>query len=258
MAQHRRAYGEGTAEQRELRALRGRVGLTRYIEAATEKRVVGGAEGEFNASAKHRRFIVFPLEILVSQSRNAQPRTLIPSRARVGGLIDCSPWWRLLASALPLSQSNPGRSRTPSRPPGRRASNGGRKEAADAAAWAFGVTELKPTRNAVHAVFSREDDLRNPGLQDALTRDLRMSLADAVDLAVFEGDTGANEDVARYHRLADRRRTWLKKQLTQSGKIKGADVLASVRGADRRQARHDGEQSFVQCSQCGRATALDV
>ena len=102
----------------------------------------------------------------------------------------------------------------------------GRKEAADAAAWAFGVTELKPTRNAVHAVFSREDDLRNPGLQDALTRDLRMSLADAVDLAVFEGDDAANEDVGDITGLQTAADV-VEEELTQSGKIKGSDVLAA-------------------------------
>ena len=47
--------GEGTAEERELRALRGRVGLTRYIEAASEKRNVDGAEAEFNQALKRRR-----------------------------------------------------------------------------------------------------------------------------------------------------------------------------------------------------------
>ena len=102
----------------------------------------------------------------------------------------------------------------------------GRKEAADAAAWAFGVTELKPTRNAVHAVFSREDDLRNPGLQDALTRDLRMSLADAVDLAVFEGDAGANEDAADITGLQTAANV-AEETITQAGKIKGADVLGA-------------------------------
>ena len=102
----------------------------------------------------------------------------------------------------------------------------GRKEAAAVAPWTVGVTELKPTRNAVHAVFSREDDLRNPGLQDALTRDLRMALVDAVDLAVFEGDSTANEDTADITGL-DTAANVEEQTITQLLKVKGADVLAT-------------------------------
>ena len=54
-----------TSEGREYRELRSKVGLNRYIEAATEKRAVDGAEAELNAALKigaHK----FPLEILVS------------------------------------------------------------------------------------------------------------------------------------------------------------------------------------------------
>ena len=66
-----------------------------------------------------------------------------------------------------------------------------RTEAVTAAAWIVSASELKATRNAVHLVFSHEDAARLPRLEDALTLDLRMGLMDAVDLAVFEGDTGA-------------------------------------------------------------------
>ena len=52
-----------TSEGREYRELRSKVGLNRYIEAATEKRAVSGPELEFNQALKigaHK----FPLEIL--------------------------------------------------------------------------------------------------------------------------------------------------------------------------------------------------
>ena len=90
----------------------------------------------------------------------------------------------------------------------------------------MGATELKPTRNAVHAVFSREDDLRNPGLQSALERDLRMALVDAVDLAIFEGDTGADEDTADITGLQTASHV-VEEELTQAKKIKGTDVLTA-------------------------------
>ena len=60
-----------SAEARELRSLRGKVGLTRYISAASEKRNVDGAELEFNQALKigaHR----FPLELLVPVEERAK------------------------------------------------------------------------------------------------------------------------------------------------------------------------------------------
>ena len=41
-----------SSEGREYRELRAKVGLNRYIEAATEKRAVDGAELEFNQALK--------------------------------------------------------------------------------------------------------------------------------------------------------------------------------------------------------------
>ena len=61
---------EGTAEDRELRELRATVGLSRYIEAASEKRAVDGAELEFNQALKigaHK----FPLELLAPVEERA-------------------------------------------------------------------------------------------------------------------------------------------------------------------------------------------
>ena len=61
---------------------------------------------------------------------------------------------------------------------GASAAQRGRTEAAADAAWTVGVSELKPTRNAVRLVFSIEDAARIPGLESALTRDLRMALVE--------------------------------------------------------------------------------
>ena len=44
-----------TSEGREYRELRSKVGLNRYIEAATEKRAVDGAEAELQRGAENRR-----------------------------------------------------------------------------------------------------------------------------------------------------------------------------------------------------------
>ena len=138
----------------------------------------------------------FPLEILapVEEPRKdwrgyggrreslARPAVLGRLRLRV---------WASRLKAFPLARKAIRSSKT-----GAAGAQRGRTEEAAIATWSIDVSELKPTRNSVHAVFSREDDLRNPGLQAALTRDLRMAVSDAVDLAVFEGDSNANEDAA--------------------------------------------------------------
>ena len=213
-----------SAEERELRSLRGKVGLTRYISAASEKRAVDGAELEFNQALKigaHR----FPLELLVP----------VEERAKTGVDTVATPsrWVDRLFSVAAASRVGvtfesvaPGAKSYPITKTGATGAQRGRTEEAAIAGWTVGVTELKPTRNAVHAVFSREDDLRNPGLQDALTRDLRSALMDAVDLSVFEGDSNANEDTADITGLQTAADV-VEEELMQAEKVKGADVLGA-------------------------------
>ena len=72
----------------------------------------------------------------------------------------------------------------------------GRTEAQGASTYTVAVTEIKPARRAVHGVYSIEDDMRLPGLSEAIERDMRASMTESVDLAVFQSDTGANENTA--------------------------------------------------------------
>ena len=211
-------------EGREYRELRSKVGLNRYIEAATEKRAVEGPELEFNQALKigaHK----FPLEILspVEERATTDTDTTVGVNRWLDRLFSVSAASRV---GVTFESVAAGAKSYPVTKTGASGAQRGRKEDAAIAAWTIGVTELKPTRNAVHAVFSREDDLRNPGLQDALTRDLRMALVDAVDLAVFEGDTGANEDPADITGLETAANV-VEEEITQAKKIKGADVLGA-------------------------------
>ena len=216
-----------SAESREFRELRAKVSLTEYISAASEKRSVEGAELEFNQALKmgsHK----FPLELLAPVEERAKTDTDTVTRpvrwldrlfsvgaaSRVGVTFESVP---SAAASYPIITA------------GASGAQRGRQQDAAIAAWTVGVTELKPTRNAVHAVFSREDDLRNPGLQDALTRDLRMALMDAVDLAVFEGDSGANENTADITGL-DTAANVVEETLTQALKLKGTNVLDAFAG----------------------------
>ena len=222
-----RAAEELDAESHELRQLRETVGLNRYIEAASEKRAVDGAELEFNQALKigaHK----FPLEILspVEERATTDTDTAVGVSRWLDRLFSVSAAARV---GVTFKSVAAGMKSYPIILTGATGAQRGRKENAAIAGWTVGVTELKPTRNAVHAVFSSEDDLRNPGLQEALTRDLRMALVDAVDLAVFEGDSGSSETTANITGL-DTAASVEEETLTQLLKIKGANVLSAFAG----------------------------
>ena len=216
-------------EARELRELRGRVEFRNYVGAAVEKRGVEGAELEFNQALNigaHR----FPLEILAPapvETRATTDTDAGPTRPR--RWLD-----RLFADTaamrvgVTMESVEPGIASFPATTAGASATQRGRTEAAADAAWTIGVTELKPTRNAVRAVFSREDELRNPGLQDALQRDLRMALVEGVDRTVFIGDDGANENAADITGLTTASITEV--EITQANKVKADKTLETFTG----------------------------
>ena len=94
-----------------------------------------------------------------------------------------------------------------------------------AAAWTVGVVELKPKRNSVRAIFSIEDAARIPGLESALTRDLRMALVEGVDRAIFLGDSGGTGTDADITGLTSAGIT--ETTITQANKILGPGTLAA-------------------------------
>ena len=99
-----------------------------------------------------------------------------------------------------------------------------RSETTGDAAWTVGVTEAKPKRGSVRAVFSIEDAARLPGLEEALRRDLAAALMDHVDITVFEGDTGpstASYDITGLETAAN----VVEKTITQANKVKGEEVV---------------------------------
>ena len=254
-----------TSEGREYRELRSKVGLCEYVEAASEKRQVSGAEAEFNAALKigvHK----FPLAILSPPEERAT--TNVDTVTTPNRWLD-----RLFAESaaakvgITFESVAPGMKSYPITKTGASGAQRGRKEAAAVAPWTIGAVELKPTRNAVHAIFSREDDLRNPGLQDALTRDLRMALVDAVDLAVFEGDADANEDSADITGLQTATDV-VEEELMQSEKVKGVDVLSAfsqfidglhaTSGADLRAVLSVGAQRLWMSTLANSGAAVDT
>ena len=99
----------------------------------------------------------------------------------------------------------------------------GRTQAAGESTYSFTVTELKPTRNAVHGIYSIEDHARVPGLSDAILRDMREGIVEKVDRTIFRGDTTANEDTADIAGLETL--TIGEEEINQTNKVKPDEVL---------------------------------
>ena len=209
--------GEGA----ELRELRGRVNFGHYVTAAAEQRAADGAALEYNQAlgiAGNR----FPLALLAPAELRAE--TGADGRANQSSWID-----RLFAETLAMylgitfESVAPGVSAHPVTTAGATGAQKARMEAATAAAWTVATTELRPKRNVTLAVFSSEDAYRLPGLEAALTRDMRMAVMEAVDAAVFKGDTGADgtdADIAGLQTLAGTEKT-----VAQANKVKADQVL---------------------------------
>ena len=216
----------GDAEGRELRALRERISFGEYAGAAMQMRGAVGAEGDYNAAIgipANR----FPLELL-APPLEIRETTDVDAGAAQQSWLD-----RLFATSsaarvgVSFRSVATGVAAFPVTTAGGAGVQRQKSEAVAAATWTIGVTELKPTRNAIHAIFSREDDLRLPGLEEAITRDLRMGLMDAVDLAIFEGDAGATGTTADITGLQTAASV-VEKTITQTAKVKGPDTLQAL------------------------------
>ena len=219
---------EEDAEARSLRELRGRIRLGNYVAAAVEQRASVGAEAEFNAAlgiAGNR----FPLELLAppaeTRATTATDTTTMPSRwldrlfagtaaERVGITMESVPAG---VASFPVTSA------------GASAAQRGKDEAAADTTWTVTASELKPSRNAATLKFSIEDTARIPGLEAALTRDLRMALTEGIDRACFVGDTGAtgtDADITGLSTAAGLTEV----MVTQANKVKGPETLTAFTG----------------------------
>ena len=217
----------GDAEEREYLELRGRTRVGNYVAAALEQRSLEGAELEFNQANGMKAAGAFPLELLALERRAT---TDTDSQVTQTRWLD-----RLFAETMAMrlgitfESVSPGVASYPITSAGASAAQRGRGEAAADAAWTVGVSELKPTRNAVRAKFSEEDAMRLPGLEEGLRRDLGAALTEGIDRVIFAGDAGANEDtadIAGLNTIAGLSEV----TLTQANKVKGAETLAAFLG----------------------------
>ena len=223
--------GEGeTSEDREFRELRGKVSVSEYIKKGFEQRAVGGAESEFNSALKMGAD-QFPIRLLAPDGVEVRAKTdtdagMTTPRRWLDRLFAISAATRL---GISMESVGPGIASFPVTTAGATGKQRGRAQAADAAAWTVGITEMKPTAARTHGVFTVQDAARiGPGLEDALTRNLRDALMDSVDAAIFLGDSTANEDEGDIVGLNTAAITEF--TLTQNNKVKGEEVLKSFLG----------------------------
>lgn len=178
------------SEARELQRLEERVGVADYIGAAIEMRSVDGAAREYNA-ALEMGADRFPLRLLAPTEAEIRATTNAEGQSNQGTWLDRL-FHEQAAMRVGVSMRSvpAGVASYPVTTAGATGEQQDRSEATSDAAWTVGVTECKPKRGSVRAVFNIEDAARLPGLESALRRDLQMALVDHVDESIFLGDDG--------------------------------------------------------------------
>ena len=212
-----------SSEGRELMELRSKVEFSKYVAAAMSGNGVGdGPEHEYN---QHLGIAdnYFPLALLAGKYEERAKRDG-DAEASQGTWLDRvfndTAAERVGISFRPVP---PGVSAYPVTTAGGSPAQRGREEAASESTYTVAVTDMKPARRAVHGIYSIEDDMRLPGLSEAIERDMRMAMVESVDRAVFIGDSGANENTADIVGLQTAGIT--EATLTQANKIKADETL---------------------------------
>ena len=212
-----------SSEGRELAELRSNVDFGRYVSAAMGGHgVTNGPELELNQHLKISDGY-FPMELLAGQP---EVRALRDGDAETsqGTWLD-RVFHGTAAESIGISfrPVSPGVAAYPVTTAGGAPQQRGRTQAAAERTYTVSVTEIKPARRAVHGIYSIEDDARLPGIASAIERDMRMAMTESVDLAVFNGDDGANEAGADIVGLQTASIT--EATLSQSNKIKADETL---------------------------------
>ena len=213
------------SEGRELRELRESVDFGKYVAAAMAGGGINsGPELEYN---QHLGIAVnyFPMELLA-------PKPLETRAARDGDAMASQGSWldRVMAGTaaerlgVSFRTVPPGVATFPYTSAGGSPVQRARTEAVTESTYTIAVTEMKPKRAAVNGKYSIEDDMRLPGMGDAIERDMRMAMAEDVDRTIFIGDSGAtgtDADITglqTYTGVAE-------PQLTQTNKVKADETL---------------------------------
>ncbi len=212
-----------TAEERELVELRSKVEFGKYVGAALGGMpVIAGPEAEYNAHLGLPGNY-FPLELIAGPLEQRAIRD-------VDGEGNQATWLdRVIAESaaarlgVTFPNAGAGVAAFPSMTVGESGKQRGRTQAITEGTFTVAVTELKPSRNAIHAIYSLEDELRLPGYSEAIARDMAASMMETIDKAIFIGDASANEngaDITGFTTAAIAEST-----ITQNKKVKGDELL---------------------------------
>ena len=227
-------------EAAEFRALQGRVSVLAYVRDAlgsfrsTERRslnLTAGAELEFN-QAVDLPADQFPLRLLSPPPVEVRAATATDTTTTPKRWLD-----RLFADSaamhigITMESVAAGKASFPitTSPATVIPHQRGKEQAETEGAWTIGAVEMDPSRMSIHFRFAGEDSMRVPGLEDALTRDMRMALRERMDYVVFNGDDGATPDAGDIDGLFDIVGI-TERPLTQANKVKWPETLAAFTG----------------------------
>lgn len=234
-----------SAEERELRELRGRVQVGNYVAAAQEQRGIDGAEAEYNEACGVRPGR-FPLHLLAPEMEQRTTTDTESARNQQTWIDRLFAESMAMAVGVTMKSVPAGVASVPVTTAGATGGQIERTESKSADAWTVGTTELKPKRASSHLIFSLEDSYRLPGLEDALRRDMRMALMEQVDRAVFLGQasqgTGTVANIVGLNTATG----VVEKTLTQSAKVNaGMTHAAFVELIDGKHATGKGDLRIV-------------
>ena len=207
-----------------LAELRNSLQFGTYIAAAMAGRpVLAGPEAEYNAERGIREGY-FPMDMLADGLPETRAARDGDSQTNQGSWLDRVFFdSAAMRAGISFRTVAPGVASYPITTAGGGGVQRARTQAVTETTYTVAVTELKPTRHAVHGIYSIEDDMRLPGMADAIERDMRAGLVDSVDLACFNGDdsaTGTDSDIVGMQTASITETT-----LTQAEKILAFDTI---------------------------------
>lgn len=212
-------------EGKEMRELRNRVDFQGYLDAALDNRHVTGEHLELNQALGVKGEIGhFPLDALSGNDVELRTARDTDSQTNQSSWIDrVFAMTAAMRVGITMRSVQPGIASVPVVTAGGTPVQRGRTEAVTESAYTFAVTEAKPKRKAVHAIYSNEDMLRFPGSIDAISRDMRMAMTERCDRTIFLGDvgaTGTDADIAGLVGVA-----MTEQEITQTEKATGKGSL---------------------------------
>ena len=236
---------EGKVEDRAFGELTGRASLARYAQASIEMRAIDGAEAELNQELGISGHGAFPLALLAEDGVEDRATTDANTSVSPRGWLD-----RLFADTgasdvgITFETVASGKTSHPVTTAGPDPRQKAREQTTADGAWSVAVTEIEPSRMSSRLVYTMEDAARLPGLESALRRDLRMSMNEKVDRAIFLGDDGTTGNAADITGLDTAAIAEI--EVNQTNKVKADKLLSAILGlVDGRHAASLGDLRMV-------------